>query len=167
MPLHISLIRLDSPFTVRCMRRAKTRVRHSPAYSIMASRFAQAEGLLPISQQALFALSSLAYHDTKAWRMNEDEKSRLVRTWATKANDSQEHGLLTVGKVRPKLCCRLHAERACASDLVRRVGGPCCRCRIQYFTVRCSIGSVTVGQAHNHLAGLLRKLDRMDSSYRE
>src|SRR5436853_3690474 len=45
-------------------------------YGIAVS--AQQDGLLPISQQALFALSSLAYHDYEGLALNEEEKPRLV-----------------------------------------------------------------------------------------
>ena len=45
-------------------------------YGIAVS--AQKNGLLPISQQSLFALASLAYHDYEGLALNEDEKSRLV-----------------------------------------------------------------------------------------
>src|SRR5438045_5170368 len=39
---------------------------------------AQKQGLLPISQQSLFALSSLAYHDYEGLALNDEEKPRLV-----------------------------------------------------------------------------------------
>src|SRR6266702_569088 len=45
-------------------------------YGIAVS--AQKDGLLPISQQSLFALASLAYHDYEGLALNEDEKPRLV-----------------------------------------------------------------------------------------
>jgi ribulose-5-phosphate 4-epimerase/fuculose-1-phosphate aldolase len=39
---------------------------------------AQKDGLLPLSQVSLFALSSVAYHDYEGVALNEDEKPRLV-----------------------------------------------------------------------------------------
>ena len=39
---------------------------------------AQKDGLLPLSQQSLFVLSSLGYHDYEGVALNEDEKPRLV-----------------------------------------------------------------------------------------
>ena len=60
---------------------------------------AQKEGLLPISQQSLFALASLSYHDYEGLALNEDEKSRLVADLGNKTNMIlRSHGLLTVGK---------------------------------------------------------------------
>src|SRR5258705_11043422 len=46
-------------------------------YGIAVS--AQQDGLLPISQQSLVALASLAYHEYEGLALNEDEKPRLVR----------------------------------------------------------------------------------------
>src|SRR6185503_14627804 len=40
---------------------------------------AQKEGVLPVSQQSIFVLSSLAYHDYEGVALNEEEKPRLVR----------------------------------------------------------------------------------------
>src|SRR5216684_6818176 len=45
-------------------------------YGIAVS--AQKNGLLPISQQSMFALSSLAYHDYEGLALDEEEKPRLV-----------------------------------------------------------------------------------------
>ena len=39
---------------------------------------AQREGVLPISQQSLFVLASLAYHDYEGVALNPDEQPRLV-----------------------------------------------------------------------------------------
>jgi len=39
---------------------------------------AQENGLLPLSQQAMFALSSLAYHDYEGLALDADEKPRLI-----------------------------------------------------------------------------------------
>src|SRR5881409_3319596 len=59
---------------------------------------AQKQGLLPISQQSLFALASLAYHDYEGLALNEDEKPRLVDDLGDKRNlILRNHGLLTIG----------------------------------------------------------------------
>ena len=59
----------------------------------------QKNGLLPISQQSLFVLASLSYHDYEGVALNEAEKPRLVadlgkNTFLILPN----HGLLTVGR---------------------------------------------------------------------
>src|SRR5712671_3815839 len=63
-------------------------------YGIAVS--AQKNGLLPISQQSLFALASLAYHDYEGLALNEDEKPRLVSDLGNKNYMIlRNHGLLT------------------------------------------------------------------------
>src|SRR5437899_5410510 len=51
-------------------------------YGIAVS--AQKDGLLPLSQQSLFALASLAYHDYEGLALNEEEKTRLVSDLGTR-----------------------------------------------------------------------------------
>ena len=59
---------------------------------------AQAGGVLPISQQSLFVLSSLGYHDYEGVALNADEKPRLVNDLGNKNFLMlRNHGLLTVG----------------------------------------------------------------------
>jgi len=59
---------------------------------------AQREGVLPISQQSTFVLSSIGYHDYEGLALNDDEKSRLVRDLGNNAFLMlRNHGLLTVG----------------------------------------------------------------------
>src|ERR1044072_3833310 len=60
---------------------------------------AQKGGVLPISQQSTFVLSSLAYHDYEGVALNPEEKPRLVRDLGD-ANFLmlRNHGLLTVGQ---------------------------------------------------------------------
>jgi len=66
-------------------------------YGIAVS--AQKDGLLPISQQAMFASASLAYHDYEGLALNEDEKPRLVSDLGDKKNMIlRNHGLLTIGR---------------------------------------------------------------------
>src|SRR5437762_4966872 len=65
-------------------------------YGIAVS--AQKDGLLPLSQQAMFALSSLAYHDYEGLALDEKEKPRLVADLGNKHSlILRNHGLLTVG----------------------------------------------------------------------
>ena len=40
---------------------------------------AQRSGVLPISQQSAYVLSSLGYHDYEGFALNDEEKPRLVR----------------------------------------------------------------------------------------
>lgn len=57
------------------------------------------EGLLPLSQYAMFALASMSYHDYEGLAVNADEKLRLQQDLGT-ANFMllRNHGALTMGK---------------------------------------------------------------------
>ena len=137
-------------------------------YGIAVS--AQREGLLPISQQAMLALQSLAYHDYEGLALNEDEKPRLVSDLGDKNHMIlRNHGLLTVGRSPAEAFLAMFLlERACKiqilaqsgnSELVR-VPDPIVR------LVESQVKAVTVGQgAALTWPGLLRKLDRIDASY--
>src|SRR4051812_5756517 len=59
-------------------------------------------GVLPISQQSIFVLSSLAYHDYEGVALLEGEKPRLVRDLGDKSFLMlRNHGILTVGASIP------------------------------------------------------------------
>jgi ribulose-5-phosphate 4-epimerase/fuculose-1-phosphate aldolase len=139
-------------------------------YGIAVS--AQANGLLPISQQALFALSSLSYHEYEGLALNEDEKSRLVADLGSNNNMIlRNHGLLTLGKTAAEAFLSMYMlERACHIQILSQAGGatllPIGEPILK--SVSGQLGAVTVGQgAQLTWPGLLRKLDRMDSSFRE
>src|SRR4029078_5404634 len=58
---------------------------------------AQKGGVLPVSQQSIIVLASLAYHDYEGIALNEDEKPRLVRDLGDKSFLMlRNHGVLTV-----------------------------------------------------------------------
>ena len=59
---------------------------------------AQKRGVLPISQQSIFVLASLGYHDYEGVALRDDEKPRLVASLGDKTFLMlRNHGLLTVG----------------------------------------------------------------------
>jgi len=139
-------------------------------YGIAVS--AQKDGLLPISQQSLFALASLAYHEYEGLALNEDEKSRLVSDLGDKRNMIlRNHGLLTVGKTAAEAFLSMYIlERACRIQILSQSGGgtllPVSEPILE--NVAAQLGAVTVGQgAQLTWPGLLRKLDRLDPSYGE
>ena len=67
---------------------------------------AQKDGLLPLSQQSLFPLSGLAYHDYEGVALNEAEKPRLVADLGAKnLMILRNHGLLTCGKTAAQAFC--------------------------------------------------------------
>jgi ribulose-5-phosphate 4-epimerase/fuculose-1-phosphate aldolase len=133
---------------------------------------AQSNGLLPISQQSLFALASLAYHGYEGLALNEDEKSRLVADLGKKNNlVLRNHGLLTLGKTAAEAFLSMYIlESACRIQILAQSGGarllPVAEPILE--NVASQLSAVTVGQgAQLAWPGLLRKLDRVDPSYRK
>ncbi|MGH8504107.1 MAG: class II aldolase/adducin family protein [Gammaproteobacteria bacterium] len=133
---------------------------------------AQKDGLLPISQQSLFALASLAYHDYEGLALSEEEKPRLVAGLGNKTfMILRNHGLLTVGRTAADAFLAMFIlERACKIQILAQSGGTelipvseaiLARVTAQYEIVTKGLGAQLVWP------GLLRKLDRMDPSYRE
>lgn len=137
-------------------------------YGIAVS--AQKEGLRPISQQSLFSLASLAYHEYEGLALNEAEKSRLVADFGNKTSMIlRNHGLLTVGKTAAEAFLSMYIlERACRIQILAQSGGETLLPVSEPIlaSVAAQLGAVTVGQgAQLTWPGLLRKLDRIDPSY--
>lgn len=139
-------------------------------YGIAVS--AQKDGLLPISQQSMFPLASLAYHDYEGLALNEEEKPRLVSDLGDKNYMMlRNHGLLTIGKTAAEAFLLMYIfERACRIQILAQSGG------VELHRVADPIidltakqmSAVTVGQgAELTWPGLLRKLDRIDPTYRD
>jgi ribulose-5-phosphate 4-epimerase/fuculose-1-phosphate aldolase len=133
---------------------------------------AQQDGLLPLSQQAMFALASLAYHDYEGLALDEQEKPRLVADFGDKKNlILRNHGLLTVGRtVAEAFLGMFLLERACEIQILAQAAGselsPIPKEIIG--RVASQMDAVTVGMgATLTWPGLLRKLDRIDPSFRE
>src|SRR5205814_4055903 len=86
---------------------------------------AQKEGLLPLSQQAMFALSSLAYHDYEGLALDEEEKPRLVSDLGDrKFMILRNHGLLTTGRTAAEAFMGMFLlERACKIQILAQAGG--------------------------------------------
>ncbi len=85
---------------------------------------AQRDGLLPLSQHAMFALASLAYHDYEGVALNEDEKPRLVRDLGDRRSlILRNHGLLTVGRtVAEAFVAMYFLEAACMMQVRAQAG---------------------------------------------
>lgn len=131
---------------------------------------AQKDGVLPISQQSTLVLSSLGYHDYEGLALNPEEKPRLVADLGTNTFLMlRNHGLLTVADNIPdaflamytfEVTCMIQVRAQAGGELVpvdpRIIGG-----------VKQMISKVTGGLG-GKLAwpGLLRKLDRIDPSYK-
>lgn len=86
---------------------------------------AQKQGLLPILQQSLFVLSSLAYHDYEGVALNAAEQPRLVADLGDKSCLMlRNHGLLTAGSSPADAFLSMYIfESACAIQLRAQSGG--------------------------------------------
>jgi ribulose-5-phosphate 4-epimerase/fuculose-1-phosphate aldolase len=131
---------------------------------------AQKGGVLPVSQQSIFVLASLAYHDYEGVALNEAEKPRLVRDLGDKTFFMlRNHGLLTVGESIADAFLFMYVfEAACAIQL-RAQGSP----ELVSIDPRIIAGAQAQAKAVTRGAGaglvwpgLLRKLDRIDPGYR-
>ncbi|MDH3373613.1 MAG: class II aldolase/adducin family protein [Gammaproteobacteria bacterium] len=133
---------------------------------------AQADGLLPISQTSLFPYSSLAYHDYEGVALNDDEKPRLV---ADLGNNNalmlRNHGLLTTGTTIADAFLMMYVfETACQIQVMAQSSGGELIQVPQAIVegIRAQAEQVTTGLGGALIwPGLLRKLDRTDSSFRD
>jgi ribulose-5-phosphate 4-epimerase/fuculose-1-phosphate aldolase len=133
---------------------------------------AQRNGLLPISQQAIFVLASLGYHNYEGLALNEDEKPRLVADLGNKTYlILRNHGLLTVGEtVADAFLSMFLMERACRIQILAQSGGneliPIAAEVLAGIAKQQAI--VTKGGGGKLVwPGLLRKLDRMGGGYKQ
>ncbi|KGH14009.1 MULTISPECIES: class II aldolase/adducin family protein [Comamonas] len=132
---------------------------------------AQADGVLPISQQSIFVLSSLGYHDYEGVALRDDEKPRLVRDLGSNNFFMlRNHGLLTVGQsVADAFMAMYTFESVCMIQVRAQSGGG----RLTMIdpaiiaTSAQQAQQVTKGMGSGALnwPGLLRRLDRRSPGY--
>ncbi|MET3495075.1 class II aldolase/adducin family protein [Variovorax boronicumulans] len=133
---------------------------------------AQKNGVLPISQQSTFVLASLAYHDYEGVAFRDDEKPRLQADMGH-ANFLmlRNHGLLTCGKTIADAFLSMYTfENTCQIQIAAQSGGS----ELTQVNPKIVEG---VGQAMKVQTGgmggqfvwpsLIRKLDRLDDSYKQ
>jgi ribulose-5-phosphate 4-epimerase/fuculose-1-phosphate aldolase len=86
---------------------------------------AQKGGLLPLSQQSIFVLASLAYHNYEGVALRDDEKSRLVNDLGNKNFFMlRNHGLLTLAESIPDAFLFMYLfEAACMIQVRAQAGG--------------------------------------------
>ncbi len=133
---------------------------------------AQADGLKPVSQTSLFPYSSLAYHDYEGVALLDDEKPRLVADLGEKrALILRNHGLLTVGPtVADAFLLMYLLETACQIQLLAEGSGNELIMVPQPIVdgIQAQAEQVTKGLGGALIwPGLLRKLDRIDASFRD
>jgi len=133
---------------------------------------AKKHGLLPISQQSLFCLASLAYHDYEGLAVNDDEKPRLVSNLGDKVHlILRNHGLLTIGiSAAEAFLAMYNLERSCEIQLMAEAGGAeliqIAQPILDRITAQAKIVTKGIG-GELVWPGLLRKLDARDTSYRD
>ena len=133
---------------------------------------AQADGLLPISQTSLFPYATLAYHDYEGVALNADEKPRLVADLGNNnAMILRNHGLLTAGTTIADAFLMMYVlETACQIQVMAQSsGGPLVHVPEPIVKgIEAQAAEVTRGLGGKLVwPGLLRKLDRLDPSYRD
>ena len=86
---------------------------------------AQKNGVLPISQQSMFVLAGLAYHDYEGVALMDAEKPRLVADLGTKNYFMlRNHGLLTVAPTIADAFQLMYTfEAACTIQIRAQAGG--------------------------------------------
>ena len=131
----------------------------------------QKDGLLPISQQSIFVQASVGYHDYEGVALNDAEKPRLVSDFGRNTFlILRNHGLLTVGaSVADAYLSMFLLQRACEIQVMAQSGGGALipipqpildGARAQSAQVTRGLGGALAWPA------ILRKLDRLDPSYR-
>src|SRR5258706_10992678 len=131
---------------------------------------AQQRGVLPISQQSTFVLGSLGYHQYEGVALRDDEKPHLQ---ADLGNATflmlRNHGLLTVGRTISDAFLSMYIfETTCQIQIAAQGAG-------ELIVVQRQILDGVAEAARTQTDGLggafvwpalLRKLDRVDGSYR-
>ena len=133
---------------------------------------AQEHGLLPISQTAMVIRNECAYHDYEGIALNHDERDRLLDDLGDKhCMILRNHGLLATGATCADAWLRLFfLERACTMQIKALSGGSKLNMVpdnvVELVTDQ---GQMASEQGIGNLAwpALMRKLDKIDASYKE
>jgi ribulose-5-phosphate 4-epimerase/fuculose-1-phosphate aldolase len=130
------------------------------------------EGLLPISMVATAFHDKLAYHDYEGPSLDLDERGRLLKNLGDNpAMMLRNHGLLTTGRTVPEAFLRLYRlERACQIQVDAAAAGTL---NILGDNLAGKSGAdldrfaeSDTGQGDLEFAALIRKLDKVDTSWR-
>ncbi len=130
----------------------------------------QEEGLMPLSQMAMLVRSHLAYHDYEGVALDLDERERLVADIGdSKVMLLRNHGTLAVGETCGLAFMAIYfLERACTAQVRTLSGTPNMPSAEAIETVNGQSASLfQPGVDALAWPALLRKLDRMDPSFRD
>ena len=132
----------------------------------------QKDGLLPLNQHALQVIGDVAYHDYEGTGRDQAERARLLADLGDRhILVLRNHGLFIVGtSIAAAFVTTYRMERACAMQLAFQQSGAALH----------PIGDRVISAAYDRHSGgagndpgrfewpaLLRKLDRIDPSYKE
>jgi ribulose-5-phosphate 4-epimerase/fuculose-1-phosphate aldolase len=131
----------------------------------------QEGGLLQLHQTAMVFNDELAYHEYEGIALDHDERPRLVADLGTKsAMLLRNHGTLTLGNTIADAFMRMYyLERACAMQVAALSGGAAA---LHYppagvqEVVRQQARGMSGALSNLAWGGLLRMLDRTDTSYK-
>jgi ribulose-5-phosphate 4-epimerase/fuculose-1-phosphate aldolase len=132
------------------------------------------DGLLPISMVSTAFHGKLSYHDYEGPSLDLDERSRLLENLGgNQAMMLRNHGLLTTGRSVPEAFLRLYRlERACQIQIdaaaagTLNVMGDNLAGKSGADMDRFSEMESSVGIGDLEFAALIRKLDKVDTSWR-
>jgi len=132
---------------------------------------AQKCGVLPISQQSTFVLGSLAYHDYEGVALREAEQPRLQADLGTnRFLMLRNHGLLTVGASIADAFLSMYVfESVCRIQIdAQSVGAELHQVHPQILQGMAAVMKTATAGMGADIAwpALIRKLERLDTSYR-
>ena len=132
------------------------------------------EGLLPVSMFATPFFDNLGYHDYEGASLYLDERDRMVKSLGSaKAMILRNHGIMAVGRTVPECFLRLYRlERACQVQLDAAAAGTlniispevAKRSAADLDSYQ---GMQPTAEGEIEFAALMRKLDKLDTSYRQ
>ena len=131
------------------------------------------EGLLPLNQTAQLVIGDLVYHDYEGVALDHAERPRLQQDLGTRNMMLlRNHGTLTVGRSVADAFMRMYfLERACSMQVRTRILGhddyPTAPPVIEKNVALSQSGGMTYLANELLWPALLRKLDRLDPSFRE
>jgi len=130
---------------------------------------AMKDGLLPLSQHAQLFYGHVSYHDYEGLAVDIDERQRLVKDLgANSVMILRNHGLLAVGSNIPLAFSNMfNLQFACETQVLAMAGAPALNLpppAVSQHTAE--LAAAPDAPFGSEWAGLLRKLDRVDPSYR-
>ncbi|MFZ3234722.1 MAG: class II aldolase/adducin family protein [Stellaceae bacterium] len=132
----------------------------------------QEDGLLPLNQHALQIIGDVAYHDYEGTSRSPAERARFLADFGDRhIMILRNHGLLVVGSsIAAAFLATYRMERACAMQLAFQQSGA------EFHPIGEAVVSAAYDRSRSRLSAdpaklewpaLLRKLDRIDPSYKD